>query len=225
MNATTRRMIIPLLFGLIGAAVLAGLGLWQLDRLAWKEAALADIAARIVADPVALPVSPDPVADRYLPVTVDGRFTGDWLDVLVSRREIGAGVRVIEVFETEGRRVLVDRGFVAEADRALLRGADATTVIGNLHWPDEVDSFTPPPDPKTGLWFARDVPAMAEQLNAEPLLIVARSPTDARIEPMPVDTAGIPNNHLGYAVQWFGLAAVWLGMTAYLLWRIRRRTV
>ena len=226
MNAPTlRRMIVPLLFGLIGTAVLAGLGLWQLDRLAWKEAALADIAARIVADPVGLPVSPDPEADRYLPVTATGFFTDESLDVLVSRKEIGAGVRVIEVFETEGRRVLVDRGFVADGARVSPRGPDAPQVVGNLHWPDEVDSFTPPPDPQTGLWFARDVPAMAAQLGTEPLLIVARAPTAPGIEPMPVDTSGIPNNHLGYAVQWFGLAAVWLGMTAYLLWRIRRRTV
>lgn len=222
---TTRRMILPLLFGLIGAAVLIGLGLWQLDRLAWKEAQLADIAARIVADPVALPATPDPVQDRYLPVSASGSFTGETLSVLVSRKQIGAGVRVIEVFETEGRRVLVDRGFVAEADRGADLGAAAAEVVGNLHWPDEVDGFTPPPDPATGLWFARDVPAMAAALNSEPLLIVARAPTAPGIEPMPVDTSGIPNNHLGYAVQWFGLATVWLGMTAYLLWRIRRRTV
>lgn len=224
-TSAPRRMILPLLFGLIGAAVLAGLGLWQLERLAWKNAALADISARIVADPVALPALPDPEADRYLPVTATGSYTGESLDVLVSRREIGAGVRVIAVFETDGRRVLVDRGFVREGDRAAARGVDAASVTGNLHWPDEVDSFTPTPDATTGLWFARDVPAMATQLATEPLLIVARSPTAPGIEPMPVDTSGIPNNHLGYAVQWFGLAAVWLGMTAYLLWRIRRRTV
>ncbi|PJF10420.1 SURF1 family protein [Pseudorhodobacter sp. MZDSW-24AT] len=220
-----RRMILPLVFGLLGTGVLAGLGLWQLDRLAWKEAALADISARIVAAPVALPAAPDPEADRYLPVKATGRFTGEVLEVLVSRKEIGAGVRVIEAFETEGRRVLVDRGFVADGARVSPRGPDVPDVEGNLHWPDEVDGFTPPPDPKTGLWFARDVPAMAAQLATEPLLIVARAPTAPGIEPMPVDTSGIPNNHLGYAVQWFGLAAVWLGMTAYLLWRIRRRTV
>lgn len=221
----TRRMIIPLLFGLIGAAVLIGLGVWQLQRLAWKEAYLADIDARIVAAPVALPIAPDPQHDRYLPVTAAGRFTGERLNVLVSRRQIGPGVRVIEVFDTDGRRVLVDRGFVAEDDRSAPRGDDSSKVTGNLHWPEEVDSFTPPPDARTGLWFARDVPAMAAALNSEPLLIVARDPTAPGIEPMPVDNSGIPNDHLGYAIQWFGLAAVWLGMTAYLLWRIRRRTV
>ena len=42
--------------------------------------------------------------------------------------------------------------------------------------------------------------------------------------PLPVTTEGIPNNHLGYAVQWFGLALVWAGMTLFLLWRTARRT-
>jgi surfeit locus 1 family protein len=120
---------------------------------------------------------------------------------------------------------MVDRGFLPEDRRSAPRDSGAATVVGNLHWPEEVDGFTPPPDARTGLWFARDVPAMAQQLSAEPLLIVAREPTGSEIEPMPVDLSGIPNDHLGYAIQWFGLAAVWLGMTAYLLWRIRRRTV
>lgn len=220
-----KRLIFPLLLGLAGAAVLISLGIWQLQRLAWKEAILSEIAARIDAAPVAVPANPDPETDRYLPVTAEGRLTGEHLDVLVSRKQVGAGVRVIEVFETAGRRLLVDRGFIPDAARHAPRDSGALRVTGNLHWPEEVDGFTPPPDPKAGLWFARDLPAMATALGAEPVLIVARAPTAPGIEPMPVDTTGIPNDHLGYAIQWFGLALVWLGMTAYLLWRISRRTV
>jgi surfeit locus 1 family protein len=219
-----RRMIFPLLLGLIGAGVLISLGVWQVGRLQWKQAILSDIDARIVAAPVALPDAPNPKDHPYLPVTATGRFTGEHVDVLVSRKQIGAGVRVIEVFETDGRRVLVDRGFVRDEDRALPRDG-GTVVVGNLHWPDETDSYTPPPDAKTGLWFARDVPAMATALTAEPTFIVAREPTGGGIEPMPVDTSAIPNDHMNYAITWFSLAVVWLGMTAYLLWRIRRRTV
>ncbi|MEN9409373.1 MAG: hypothetical protein RL216_1347 [Pseudomonadota bacterium] len=222
----TRRMIVPLLIGLLGGAILISLGVWQLQRLAWKEGVLADIAARIIADPVALPATLDPAVDRYKPVTVTGRFTGEHLDVLVSRKQIGAGVRVIEAFETaDGRRILIDRGFLTDDQRAAPRESGAATVEGNLHWPDETDSYTPPPDPKTGLWFARDVAAMAQALNTEATFIVARKPTGGAIEPMPVDTSGIPNDHMNYAITWFSLAAVWLGMTAYLLWRIRQRTV
>lgn len=222
----TRRMIIPLLIGLLGGAILMSLGIWQLNRLAWKEAVLAEIDARIADAPVALPATPDPQADRYLPVTVTGRFTGEQIDVLVSRKQIGPGIRVIEAFETQdGRRILIDRGFVPQDARSAPRLSGPATVEGNLHWPDEVDGFTPVPDATTGLWFARDVPAMAAAMNTEPTFIVARRPTGGEIEPMPVDSSGIPNDHMNYAITWFSLAAVWLGMTAYLLWRIRQRTV
>lgn len=220
-----RNTIFALVLGLSGAAVLISLGVWQMQRLAWKEAILADIAARITEEPVPLPSVIEAERDRYLPVTATGRFLGQPLEVLVSRKQIGPGVRIIDVFETtDGRRVLVDRGFVREADRGLPLGDSTTTVTGNLHWPVETDSYTPPPDAKTGLWFARDVSAMSAALNTEPTFIVAREPTGDGIEPLPVDTSSIPNDHLNYAVTWFSLATVWLGMTAYLLWRIRRRT-
>ncbi|MCF8484574.1 MAG: SURF1 family protein [Rhodobacteraceae bacterium] len=226
----TKRMILPLIFGLVGAAILIGLGVWQLQRLAWKEGILAEIDARIQADPVALPEAPSKEADQYLPVMLDGVFTGEGLDVLVSRKQLGAGYRVIAVMETQGRRVLVDRGFMLEEYRAEPRpdaAAGVITVRGNLLWPDEVDGYTPAPDEKTGIWFARELPAMAKALGTEPVLVVQWAATleDPSVDPMPVDTINIPNDHFGYAIQWFGLAAVWLGMTAYLLWRIRRKTV
>ncbi len=72
------------------------------------------------------------------------------------------------------------------------------------------------------IWFARDIAELAAQLHTEPVLIIARSDTGDGIEPLPVDTAAIPNDHLQYAITWFSLAAVWLGMTAFLLWRIKR---
>ncbi|MEM9852743.1 MAG: SURF1 family cytochrome oxidase biogenesis protein, partial [Pseudomonadota bacterium] len=67
-------------------------------------------------------------------------------------------------------------------------------------------------------------PEMAAQLGTEPLLIVAArtDPPRPGLQPLPVTTDGIPNNHLGYAVQWFGLAAVWLAMAGFLTWRLAR---
>ena len=220
-----RRMILPLLFGLAGAGILVALGVWQVQRLAWKEGVLADIAGRIAAAPVAVPAAPDPENDRFLPVMADGVFTGEDLRVLVSQKRVGAGYRMISVLETGERRLLVDRGFLPVqnvADPA----EGAADVTGNLHWPDEVDRFTPEPDTTENLWFARDVPAMATALGTDPVLIVARavSPADPAVQPLPVDTSTIPNDHLEYALTWFSLAFVWLGMTGFLLWRIRRRT-
>lgn len=220
-----RRYIISLAFGAIGVCVLLGLAFWQLARLDAKQAYLADLESRIVDAAVALPAAPDATNDRFRPVIVTGEFTGQSLNLLVSRKQIGPGVRIIEAFVTDtGRRIMVDRGFVAEDARAADHTATAFEVTGNLHWPDETDSYTPPPDTKANLWFARDVARMATALRTDPLLIVARSNTGGGVEPLPVDTVGIPNDHLQYAITWFSLAIVWAGMTGLLLWRIRQRT-
>lgn len=225
-----RRLIFPLLFGLCGVAVLLALGTWQLRRLEWKESVLARIEAQLTAAPGPLPApgAGDPAALKYSPVAVAGRTTGEELLVLSGRKGMGAGYEVIAAFETsEGRRILLDRGIVPEAARRDPRPATALAVTGNLHWPDEATAQTPPPDAATGLWFARDVAAMAAALGTEPLMVVAREiKGEAQgITPVPVDTSGIPNDHLGYAITWFLLAAVWAGMTAYLLWRITRKTI
>ncbi len=221
-----KRILLPLIFGTLGCVVLASLGKWQLDRLAWKESELAAINTKIAAEPVQLSDVEEPVGDRYTPVTVTGQTTGSELLALVSVKQVGAGYRVISAFETaDSRRVLVDEGFIRSAERDALRPPVEMQVTGNLLAPDEVDSFTPDPDLANGLVFARDVPLMAEALGTEPILIVARtvSGTDPRATPLPVTSEGIPNNHLGYAVQWFGLALVWAGMTAFYIWRITRR--
>jgi surfeit locus 1 family protein len=223
-----RRYVFPLLLGLCGVAILLSLGAWQVRRLAWKQTLLAGIEAQIHGAPEALPApgTADPLVLKYRPVELRGSTTGEGLLVLTGQKDVGAGYEVISVFETsDHRRVLLDRGFVPEAARDAPRPPVALDVLGNLHWPSEADSYTPAPDLKTGLWFARDVPEMAKALNTEPLLVVVSSVTgDAQgVEPVPVGIEGIPNDHLGYAITWFSLAAVWAGMTAFLLWRIRQR--
>jgi surfeit locus 1 family protein len=221
-----RRYVFAILLGLSGAAVLIGLGVWQVQRLAWKEGILAEIESKISADPVALPAAPDAARDQYLPVLVEGSFTGEELRVLASLKQVGAGYRLIATFQTtDGRRILVDKGLLPiEKTEAQITGP--VRIRGNLHWPNEIDSYTPAPDAATGLWFARDVPAMAVALKTEPVMVVtwAAEPADPAVVAIPVDTTHIPNDHLSYAITWFSLAVVWLGMTFYLLWRIRQRT-
>jgi surfeit locus 1 family protein len=220
-----RRILLPLAFGAIGIGILLGLGFWQLARLEVKQAYLARIDAAIAAPPVALPAEPDPVTDKFRAVIMTGQFTGEALDVLVSRKDIGAGVRVIEAFVTDtGRRIMVDRGFVLDANRKDARTTDVAEVTGNLHWPEETDNYTPAPDVATGLWFARDVVAMSAALQTDAVLAVARSDTGGGVDAMPVDGAGIPNDHLQYAITWFSLAVVWAGMTGLFVWRNRRRS-
>ena len=221
----SRRMILPLLFGLVGAAILIGLGTWQVQRLHWKEGLIATAEAKIAMPAVALPVQPDPVADRYLSVTVQGRFLGPEAHVLTSIQGQGPGFLVIAAYQTDdGRRILVDRGFVPETAKTAPRPPREVAVTGNLNWPDDVNSATPPPDEARGIWFGRDVTAMASALGTEPLMLIARSDTGDGVQAQPV-SATFRNDHLGYAITWFSLAVVWLGMTASYLWRIRRRNV
>ena len=217
-----RRILFLLIFGIAGLAVLLALGSWQVRRLAWKQGILAQIEQRAAADPVAMPAAPDPVADKYLPVRTTGMIEPGEIHVLVSRKQVGAGYRIIAPFLLpDGRRILLDRGFVVTDQKQTPRALGAVDVTGNLHWPQEIDSYTPDPDTAGNIWFARDVPVMAAALTTEPILLVARSSTDAGVTPMAIDMGGIPNDHLQYAITWFSLALIWAAMTIFFLWRTR----
>lgn len=221
-----RRLIAMLIFGVCGVAVLLALGQWQLRRLAWKEAIVAQIERRLDSAPVALPENPTEGQDEYRRVAVTGRFHEGELHVLISMAPHGPGFRIIAPFETEaGRRIMVDRGFTPEARKSAARALGETTVTGALLWPDETDGFTPEPDRAENFWFARDVAPMAEELSTEPVLVVAESGAGgegAFPAPLPV-TVDIRNDHLEYAITWFSLALVWAVMTALLLRRELRR--
>jgi surfeit locus 1 family protein len=207
-----------------GLAAFVSLGIWQLQRLEWKEGVLAEIEAQIAGEAGPLPADPDPEADRYRPVAVTGTMGDEEIHVLVSSRDYGAGFRIIAPFTTgDGRRILIDRGFVVNEMKEAARRAGEMSVEGNLHWPDERDSYTPEDDSGGNWWYARDVAKMAEALDTEPVLLIARSETDPDVLPLPVTAEGIPNDHLEYAMTWFLMAATWVVMTGFALWRIRRR--
>ena len=222
MSLSLRRMIGPLIFGLGGAAILVKLGLWQLDRLEWKTALINTESARMSAPPVALPATLDPLKDHFLHVEITGTLGAEMADVLTSIPQVGPGYKMIAALETpKGRRVLVDLGFILEENRATPRPSGSVSLTGNVFWPNETDWFTPEMDQTRNIWFARDLDLMSAALQTEPVMIVARTitPPVANLYLRPSDR---PNNHLNYAITWFSLAFVWLGMTGLLLWRIRR---
>jgi len=222
-----RRLIFPIFLGLAGCAVLLALGIWQVQRLAWKEGVLAEIAARIAEPPVDVPDAPTEAADEYRAVTVTGALGGSEVLVFAPVEGLGIGYRVISVLIAGDRSFLVDLGFIPQDDAVVAesRMAERLTVTGNLLWPDEVTGSTPPPDPRTGVWYGRDVAGIAALVGSDPVLIVARdlSPADLNVTPVPVTTTGIRNDHLNYAITWFLLAAVWAAMSGYLVWRVIRR--
>ena len=211
-------------FGVLGTAILLSLGIWQLQRLAWKQEVLRAIESKILAPAVKIPQTVLPDAHSLLPVRAEGRYKGDTVRVLVSQKIYGAGYRLITAFElVDGRTIMLDRGFTSVRSEMPSTPEGRGQVIGNLQWPQEIDSFTPENDLAANIWFARDVARLAEHLKAEPVLLVLRDSsfeTEAAT-PLPKMTANIPNDHMNYAITWFSLALIWLGMSGYFLYRSR----
>ncbi len=175
---------------------------------------------------MAPPAGPDPDRHNFLRVAVAGETGGEALYLLTSERPWGPGFRVIAPLrlEGDGRRVLVDLGYIPEEMKGEAVAADrAAGVTGALFWPGEADGFTPAPDRDRNIWFARDPAAMAAALGTEPVLVVADA-HDLGEWPKPrrlgVD---LRNDHLGYAITWFSLAVIWAAMGLALARRERRR--
>ncbi|MBE9476856.1 MAG: SURF1 family protein [Proteobacteria bacterium] len=224
----TKRMIFPIILGLTGIAILLYLGTWQVQRMAWKNTMLAQISSRIAAEPADLPAKPNPEFDNRLSVRVKALIGFDEAHVIFSTKRAGPGFLVIvpALTKPDGRRVLIDMGFVPEAQKKTVRKPQTVTIVGNILWPNEVDSYTPDPNMEKNIWFARDAPKLAHHFGTESFLIVARTieTGDYGTTPQPIGL-NIPNNHMEYAITWFSLALVWFGMTLYLLYRIKQKTV
>lgn len=215
----------PMIVGLGGVAVLLSLGVWQLQRLQWKNGLIAEAEQRMAAEPEALPIDPDPERDDYKPVFATGVFDNtNERYVLTSLPPHGPGFKVISPFRTGDRLILVDRGFVPQDKklpeaRPVVLPASPVRVEGVLRWPDDTNRFTPAPDPAIREWYARDVVSLAESMKAEPLMIVQTKPIDGPSAEWPrINSVHVSmrNQHLGYALTWFSLAAIWAVMS--LLW-------
>ena len=211
--------------GFAGTACLLYLGKWQIDRLYWKLDVLTKIDQKIAAAPVLLPAEPSESVHKYLSVEISGQFLEESIRVLASKKHYGAGYRIIHVFRTNGRRLLVDLGFVGLDTDYDIDLISNISLVGNLHWPDEVDNFTPEPDLENNIWFAREVERVASALQTEPTLIILKDSTlkDKNIKPMPIDTTHIPNDHLQYAITWFSLAIIWALMSCLFIWTTRQK--
>ena len=222
-----KRIWFIVFIGFAGTACLLYLGKWQIDRLYWKLDVLKKIDQKIAAAPVPLPAEPSESIHKYLSVEFSGQFLQESIRVLASKKRYGAGYRIIHVFRANGRRLLVDLGFVGLETEYDVDLINDISLVGNLHWPDEVDNFTPEPDLENNIWFARNVERFASALQTEPTLIILKDSTlkDQNIKPMPIDTTHIPNDHLQYAITWFSLAIIWALMSCLFIWTTRQKAL
>lgn len=221
-----RKILFPLLLGLAGCGVLIWLGLWQVDRLGWKQQILANIDARLAAAPAPLRLDATEAQDEYSRVTLSGIPDGNELHVLVSGTSAGTGYRVIVPFTLDdGARILVDLGLLPLDAKNAAPLIAPMQISGTLLWPDDRNDSTPAPDFSRNIWFARDVAIMSDALDTLPLMVVVSqaSPADPRLTALPVTTADIKNDHLEYAITWFLLALVWAIMSMVLILRTLRQ--
>lgn len=219
---------------LVAAALLAALGVWQVERRGWKHELIAAVDARTHAAPVAAP-GPDRWRhinardDAYRRVTVMGRFVHDRETLVQAVTERGAGYWVLTPLETPDFTLLVNRGFVPKdrSDPAARAGgnvAGAVKVTGLLRITEPDGAFLRSNDPAANRWYSRDVAAIAK---ARDLGLTAPYFVDADATPNPggypvggLTVVRFPDNHLVYALTWFVLCALTL-FFAWRLWHMR----
>jgi surfeit locus 1 family protein len=224
---------------LIALAILVWLGAWQIERRAWKEDLLRQVAALQSAPPQALGTVLDTLAQgrdvgfTRVRVTCPGLATAPYLE-LYGLRDGQAGSRLISacpVASARYRTVLVDRGFVVDTVSARppvdTANTAAVELVGVLRNPDPASFVTPPNRSDTNRWFSRDAAAMAAALKAPapaPVFLMAETSSNPEwkaLVPAPLP-AQISNRHLEYALTWFGLAGALAGVYAAMLLKRRK---
>ncbi|MDH3475124.1 MAG: SURF1 family protein [Rhodospirillales bacterium] len=219
----------------LALAVLLGLGTWQVQRLQWKEALIAERQSRATAEPTAFPaLVGDPAPLEFTRVRVTGRFLHDRELQLANRtyrKSVGIHVVTPLVLE-DGRTLLVDRGWVPMDRRDPARRPE-----GQVEGPVTLEAMLrrggwrgsawlrPDNDPAGNTWLWLDLPAMAEAAGLEGAVTVLYLQAGPAANPGGLPKGGygaanLRNDHLGYAVTWYALAAALV--VIYLLFHTRR---
>ncbi|WFU40817.1 SURF1 family protein [Bradyrhizobium sp. CB82] len=211
---------------LIAIAILIGLGVWQIERRAWKLALIDRVEQRVHAAPTSLPsptVWPAVTAasDEYRHVSVTGRLLNDQETLVKAVTEEGPGFWVLTPLQRDsGALVLINRGFVPAdkrdpATRPEANAPHAIEITGLLRMTEPRGGFLRDNDPVHHRWFSRDVAAIAaaRRLGAvAPFFIDADAAPNASVYPIGgLTVIRFPNNHLIYALTWFALAFMLAG--------------
>ena len=229
-----RRIVFASIMGLVVVALCA-LGVWQVQRLSWKEALIAQVNARVHAPAVPAPQPADwkqvSAADAYRHVTIRGHLLNRDEAQVYTLSELGAGYWVMTPLRTDdGAIVYINRGFVpmdnkSPAARAAGQTDAEVTVTGLLRLPEAKGwLFSQANDPAHDAWYHRDIAALAASRH---LGRVAPYFIDADATPNPggwprggMTVVKFPSSHLVYAITWFSLAAM---LAAVLVWFVRQR--
>jgi surfeit locus 1 family protein len=230
-----RGLLVPAAFVLLTFALFVALGTWQVERKGWKEALIAILGERLSAPPQALPPSaswdlltaaeaefrrvafraeflkPDPPNPRNEEARVYSNGSALREDIKGPGYFVFAPARL-----ADGRIVVVNRGFVAGPPdvrtRPIPHPEGPVDIVGVLRWPETRGWFVPGYDARNDLWYARSLSEMTSQKEwntTAPFYVEQEAPVPVGGVPKPGRLSiNLPNNHLQYAVTWYGLAAV-----------------
>jgi surfeit locus 1 family protein len=224
---------------LAALAILLSLGTWQVERLQWKEKLLADIAERRVAPPVTLGEI-EAMAARgedieYRPVTVTGVFANNRERHFFATWRGQTGYYVYTPLQLpDGRFLFVNRGFVPyeakepeKRKQGQLTGEQTVTGLARARLAEKPSAIVPENDLAKNIFYWKDLDAMAAStgITADrlvPFFIDAGDAPNPKGLPIGAVTQfDLPNNHLQYALTWYGLAAALVGVMLYA--RFRRK--
>lgn len=208
-----RRLLWPGVMTLVMLVVLIGLGTWQVARMQWKDQILAEVARAEASPPNPLTANPKPFAR----VKVTGRLRptptalfGAEVRTLPRGPEMGA--RLIAILDrADLPPILIDRGWVpTKRDRPIDQPEADVTIDGFVHPGDTASMFSATDDIAGRRFYTLDPKVIAAALGlarAEPFVIVALGPAPAAGWPDPAKhLPRPPNNHLIYALTWYGFA-------------------
>lgn len=215
-----RRILTVTLIGCVIAGLLA-LGVWQLQRRTWKLDLIQRTETMLRSPPVPAPppsvwgsISAD---DAYRPVIATGRYRADADTYTQAATALGGGFWVLTPLDTKRFTVLVNRGFVPPDRRGKVPPpAGNVTVRGLLRVSEPAGGFLRNNDPAADRWYSRDVAAIAAKRGVSdvaPYFIDAAATLGASWPRGGLTVVNFRNNHLVYALTWFGLAALLAGMT------------
>lgn len=232
------RRLPVILSALVAFAILVGLGTWQVQRLYWKEALLASIDQRVASTPKSLVEIEKQLADTgdidYQPVTLKGTFLHSGERHFFTTWDGKTGFNVYTPFRLEdGRYLFVNRGFVpyelkdpSQRSQGEVQGLVDVTGLARNRLHAKPGMFLPENDPAKNIFYWKDLDAMALTADLPAGSDILPFFVDANAAPNPggwplggVTLLDMPNNHLQYAVTWYGLAAALAGVVGMWLYR------
>jgi surfeit locus 1 family protein len=219
------------------AALFVGLGVWQVKRLAWKEALIARVDAGLHAPPEGVDSLPAGLAMaqargmEYRRLWLRGTWLAAQSTLVAGPSSMGTGYWALTPLRlANGRIIYVNRGFVpmGTTSAAVIASTPPgpADVVGLLRVSEPGGSFLRPNRPEADLWTSRDIAALAARhhlaaetgwfVDAQSVGPIAKEAL-ARQPVAGLTVVSFPNNHLGYAITWFTLALLSLGAIALVL--------